>query len=236
MPDVAVIIAAGGRGRRMGGRIPKQFLRLGGVPILQRTIAVFDALREIGEIVLVVPPTHIRRAEAMVRRGKFIKVCRVVAGGRERQESVARGLGACSSQAALVLVHDAVRPLVEPRVILDVIREARKCGAAAACVRVKDTLKVESSRGGMAVRTHPRAGMWAAQTPQGFRKDLLVRAHEAARRSSFLGTDEASLIERLGIGVRIVEGSERNVKITTPGDRRLAEFLLKSTKRRRPAR
>jgi 2-C-methyl-D-erythritol 4-phosphate cytidylyltransferase/2-C-methyl-D-erythritol 4-phosphate cytidylyltransferase/2-C-methyl-D-erythritol 2,4-cyclodiphosphate synthase len=78
--------------------------------------------------------------------------------------------------------------------------------------------------------------MWAAQTPQGFRKDLLVRAHEAARRSSFLGTDEASLIERLGIGVRIVEGSERNVKITTPGDRRLAEFLLKSTKRRRPAR
>ena len=128
-----------------------------------------------------------------------------------------------------MLVHDAVRPLVDRGVIGRVIRAARRHGAAVAAVKAKDTIKVESRRHrGHFSHTLPREQLWSVQTPQGFHIDLLLRAHREARKAGFVGTDESSLVERLGAPVRIVLGDERNVKITTPADRRLAEFLLKS--------
>jgi len=127
-----------------------------------------------------------------------------------------------------VLVHDAVRPFVDRSVIRAVIGAVRRHRAAVVGVRVKDTIKVESGESpGFYARTIARGGLWAVQTPQGFRYDLLLRAHQEAHRAGFLGTDDASLVERLGIPVRIVPGNERNIKITTPADRKLAEFLLK---------
>ena len=228
MPDVAVVIPAGGRGKRMRGALPKQFLRLGGIPVLQRTIAAFHSLPEVTEIVLVVPVAYIHRTRALVLRAKFTKVRAIVKGGHERQDSVRNGLAACRRNAGLVLVHDAVRPLISRAVIRRVIRAAEIHGAAVAGVKVKDTIKVEApGRGGFCERTLPREALWGVQTPQGFRFDVLWGAHEEALASGFRGTDEASLVERMGVRVKIVEGEDTNIKLTTPADRKLAELLLK---------
>jgi len=228
MPDVSVVIAAGGKGKRMGGRTPKQFFRLGGLPILVRTVAVFDSLREVREIVLVVPADCLQRTASLVRRGGFRNVSAIVPGGRERQASVFNGLKQCSSRSGIVLIHDAVRPLVGRQTVRSVIRAARRYGAAVAGVPVKDTIKVESrARRGFYSRTLRREELWAVQTPQAFRFPLLWEAHRKAGLSGFIGTDDASLVERTGTPVRIVPGSESNIKITTPDDRKLAEFLIR---------
>jgi 2-C-methyl-D-erythritol 4-phosphate cytidylyltransferase len=221
-----VVIAAGGSGRRFGGSTPKQFRRLGGTPILQRTIAAFHAVRAIGEIIVVVPASHVGRAEALVRRAGFTKVGRVVTGGKERQDSVWNGLNAFSRVRPIVLVHDAVRPLVGKSVINHVISGAARYGAAVVGIRVRDTIKLEQRRGFFAT-TLDRRALWAVQTPQGFRSSLLMRAHREARRGRYLGTDEASLVERLGVPVRIITGEERNLKITTPNDLKVARMYLK---------
>jgi 2-C-methyl-D-erythritol 4-phosphate cytidylyltransferase len=157
----------------------------------------------------------------------------VVEGGKDRQASVFKGLLRCSFLSGIVLVHDAVRPLVGRPAIVAVIRAAGRYGAAVVGVPVKDTIKTESDgRRGFYARTLRRGELWAVQTPQGFRFPLLMEAHRRARSSGFVGTDDASLVERMGSPVRIVPGSERNIKITSPGDRRLAEFLLGKGKRR----
>jgi 2-C-methyl-D-erythritol 4-phosphate cytidylyltransferase len=222
-----VVIAAGGAGRRYGGSIPKQFLRLGGIPVLQRTIAAFHALRAINEIIVVVPPGHVRRTGVLVRRAGFSKVSRVIPGGRERQDSVWSGLNAFTSSHDLLLVHDAVRPLATRTIIEGVIAAAGRHGAAVAGVPVRDTIKIERRKGFFA-GTLDRSSLWAVQTPQGFRSDILLCAHREARHDRFLGTDEASLVERLGVPVRIVPGDERNLKITTRNDLRVALMYLKT--------
>jgi len=231
MPDVSVVIAAGGKGRRMGGNTPKQFLALAGVPILERSIEAFHSVRQIREIVLVVPADCMARTRALVRRGGFRKVADVVEGGEERQASVFNGLKICSFRSGIVLVHDAVRPLVARQAILSVIRAAGRYGAAVVGVPVKDTITTESrAHPGFYERTLRREELWAVQTPQGFRFPLLWEAHRKARSSGFVGTDDASLVERMGARVRIVRGAESNIKITTPDDRKLAEFLLEKGK------
>jgi 2-C-methyl-D-erythritol 4-phosphate cytidylyltransferase len=232
MPDISVVIAAGGKGRRMGADTPKQFLSLGGVPILERTIAAFHSLREVREIVLVVPAGYISRTGALVRRAGFTKVGDVVEGGKERQASVFNGLKSCSFRTGVILVHDAVRPLVGRRAIMSVVRAASRYGAAVVGVPVRDTIKVGSQRRpGFYARTLRRDELWAVQTPQGFRFPLLWEAHRRACSSGFVGTDDASLVERMGTPVRIVRGTETNIKITSPDDRKLAEFLLGKRKR-----
>lgn len=231
-PDVSVVIAAGGKGKRMGVGTPKQFLSLGGVPVIVRTIAAFQSLRAVREIVLVVPRGCIPRTRALVRRAGFSKVSDVVEGGEERQSSVFNGLQRCSFRTGVVLVHDAVRPLVGRRTIMSVIREAGRYGAAVVGVRVKDTIKVESQkRPGFYSRTLRREELWAVQTPQGFMFPLLWEAHMKVRSSGFIGTDDASLLERTGTPVRIVPGTGTNIKITTPDDRKLAELLLRKRRR-----
>jgi 2-C-methyl-D-erythritol 4-phosphate cytidylyltransferase len=229
MPDVTVVIPAGGRGTRMGGSTPKQFLRLAGTTVLQRAIAPFQGLREVREIVLVVPAAFITRTRRLVLQAGFTKVRSIVAGGKERQDSVRNGLACCHTRTGIILVHDAARPLVDRASIRAVVREADRHGAAVVGVKVTDTVKVESlDAPGFYHRTLPREGLWRVQTPQGFRFDILWRAHEEARKTGFIGTDEASLVEQMGIRVKIVPGNDRNIKITTGRDRKMAELLLKS--------
>jgi 2-C-methyl-D-erythritol 4-phosphate cytidylyltransferase len=228
MPNVSVVIPAGGSGTRMGGSLPKQFHRLGRMSILERSIRAFHGLRGIREIVLVVPPPYVEKVRAMVAAKKLKKVRRVVEGGEERQDSVRLGLRACAPGTEIVLVHDAVRPLVTRELIVLVVAAAELHGASVPGVRMKDTIKCEeASQPGFYVRTLAREGLWGVQTPQGFRYPLLLEAHDEALKAGFKGTDDASLVERMGIPVRIVEGDEGNMKITTPGDLKIARYLLR---------
>jgi 2-C-methyl-D-erythritol 4-phosphate cytidylyltransferase len=224
--SVGVIIAAGGAGRRLGGRIPKQFLPLGGIPILQRTVAIFARIPEIEEIVVVCPTHAMHRVGKILRSLKSEKLLGIVEGGKERQDSVWNGLHAFVGRPEIVLVHDAVRPLIEEPTIRSVIAAATAFGAAVVGVRVNDTLKEEGKKG-FSTRTVDRRILWGVQTPQGFSYDLLMTAHKRARRTRFLGTDEAALVERMNVPVRIVPGDPRNLKITTRADLQLAEFYLK---------
>lgn len=225
MPDVGVIIAAGGAGRRFGGRTPKQFVRLSGIPVLVRTVGLFARRRDVAAIVVVVPAQHVARARRMLAAAGCAGV-QVVAGGEERQHSVRNGLAVLPLSCEFVLVHDAVRPFTPAHVISSVVKEARAHGAAVAAVPVRDTLRRESPRGVLS-STVDRTGLWAVQTPQGFRTDLLRKAHENASRRKIIRTDETSLAELLGMGVRVVEGSRSNIKITDQKDLELAQFLAK---------
>ena len=228
MDRVGVVIAGGGMGTRMKGRVPKQFLLLNRRPIITATVALMESLAFIHEIVLVVPSQFVRKVESLVRRGRFRKVSGVISGGSSRQESVWNGLHAFEQRPDIVLVHDAVRPLVSQRVVRKVLEEASGHGGAVVGTRVKDTIKVEGEPGFYA-ETLDRSKLWVVQTPQGFSFDLLLKAHEAARASGFCGTDEASLVERMGVAVKIVEGDWRNIKITTREDLELAKLLCRRT-------
>ncbi len=225
MHRVGVVIAAGGAGKRFGGRIPKQFLRVNGIPILKYTVSLFASLRSVEEIVVVSARNHIVRVEKLIRQMGSGKIISIVSGGTERQDSVWNGLQGFISRPDIVLVHDAARPLVSRKIVNAVIAAAARNHAAVVGVRVKDTIKMEGMKG-FYERTLDRNRLWAVQTPQGFTFDLLMKAHKAARRGKYLGTDESSLVERLGIPVRIVEGDASNIKITTRQDLRLAEMWL----------
>jgi len=223
---VYAIIVAGGKGSRLSGSVVKQYRALAGVPILTRTLRVFDDCGAVDRIVAVVPPsdvTYVR--DAIAAPAALHKTIDVVAGGPRRQDSVFNGLAAVSLQASLVVVHDAVRPLVTCEAITACLDAARRHGACIAALPVWDTLK-RLSESGCIEATLPRERVWMAQTPQAFRASILRTAHERARREGVSGTDDASLVERTGVGVRIFPGSPRNIKITTPEDLALAEALL----------
>lgn len=226
MSRVGVVIAAGGQGKRLGNRIPKQFLNIGRTSVIQTTLGVFQRSRTVREIVVAVPGKYIKHLQNIIRRAGFSKVTNIVPAGSERQYSVWNGLQGFSVRPDTVLVHDAARPLVTQKIIGDVVRAAERYGGAVPAVRMKDTVKMEGRRG-WSGRTLNREDLWAVQTPQGFAYDTLIKAHRHAQRTGFLGTDESSLVERLGIPVRIVEGSTDNIKITTREDLNLAEYLIK---------
>jgi len=225
MPDVGVIIPAGGAGRRFGGRTPKQFVRLEGVPILVRTVALFAVRRDVAAIVVAAPSGDLPRVRRMLAEAGHGTVT-VVAGGKERQHSVWNGLQALPSSCEFVLVHDAVRPFTPSRVISSVVKEARACGASVVGVPVGDTLRREGKTGFLSA-TVDRAHLWAVQTPQGFRTELLREAHREAARKGILRTDETSLVELMGIEARVVQGTQSNIKITTKNDLEFARFLAK---------
>ena len=209
---------AGGSGLRFGGPRPKQLALLAGRPLLARTVAAFEDCPCISEIILVLPEPWLAVAmDEAIRPFGFTKA-KSVTGGDTRTESTRRGLAAAAGD--LILVHDGVRPLVKPALIEAVARAAAESGAALAAVPVRDTLK--EVVGGQAVRTVDRARLWRAQTPQGFRRDLLARALAEAGEA----TDELGLLERLGLTATVVPGSADNLKITTPEDLALAETLL----------
>lgn len=240
---VFVIIPAAGLGTRMASpsakakkKAPsKQFKELGGVPILVRTLRKFAATPAVYEIVVALRKDEIAGFRAQVEKQYpeiLNKRLQIVEGGEHRQDSVASALACLAADAEdLVLVHDAVRPFVTPDIILHVIEAAGKHHAAIAGWPAVDTVKqVERTAEGAIIKaTIPRASIVMAQTPQGFRYDILKKAFEDAAADGFLGTDEASLIERAGLPVVVVMGSPNNIKITTPADMELAEFYLKST-------
>ena len=224
--SVWAIIPAAGRGSRLGGPSPKQFLPLGGQPILARTLAVFDAVPAVDHVVVVVPPGAEARCRAtVVEPYGFTKVQAIVPGGGLRQESVARGLDAIGDDASIVVVHDAARPLVTYDLVRRVVEAAGSSGAAVAALPVVDTLKRLAGRDGL-VTTVDREGLWTAQTPQAFRAAAFRDAVARAVADGFVGTDDASLVERLGLPVTLVEGEPFNFKITRAEDVSLAEELL----------
>ncbi|MFZ5877147.1 MAG: 2-C-methyl-D-erythritol 4-phosphate cytidylyltransferase [Nitrospirota bacterium] len=225
MSVVAVIPAAGG-GSRLGGGSPKQYLPLAGMPVLARTLAAFDSSAEIHAIVVVAPPGDESRCRAVaIAPYGWRKILAVVPGGAARQDSVARGLDAAGADASIIVVHDAARPLVSDDLIRRVVRAARVSGAALAALPIVDTLKRRIGDHG-AITTVDRDGFWAAQTPQAFRAGLFREAVTRARTDGFVGTDDASLVERLGAPVTLVEGEPENFKITRPEDLARAEEIL----------
>lgn len=219
-----VIIPSAGMGRRMGSQ-KKNYLKLLDRPVLAHTIGVFEECSLVGSIILVVPRFDIEfcRKEIVNRYG-FTKVTSVVAGGDERQDSVRNGLRSASG-AGIIIVHDGARPLVTARIVEATIKAAAETGAAIAAVPVKDTIK--ETAGGAVLRTVPRESLVSVQTPQAFRAEILSRAFLKAEEDRFLGTDESSLIERIGQRVAVVEGSYENIKITTAEDMGIAEGILK---------
>ena len=216
----AVIVAAGSASR-MGG-IDKVMAPLGGIPMVARTAAAFQNCDAIAEIVIVTRPDLIRPISALC--AGMDKVRAVVAGGSSRQESVWLGLNALSEDIQLAAIHDGARPLVSNLVIDRTVRAANSYGAAAPAVPVKDTIKVV--KGGLVEKTPERATLQAVQTPQVFDFDLLRGALKQAEEEKAAVTDDCSAVERLGMKVKIVEGDERNLKVTTPMDLKIAEMLL----------
>jgi len=237
-----VIVPAAGLGTRMVSAprakakptATKQFTELGGVPILIHTLRKFAVSPEISEICIALRANEIEGFRGRLEKdAKDIlqKKIHLVEGGEHRQQSVANALDAVSaSDDDIVLVHDAVRPFVTEEIIHDVIRAAQKYGAAIAGVPAVDTVKqVErTADGALITATIPRERVVMAQTPQGFRYDVIKKAFDEAAADGFLGTDEASLVERSGHAVAVVMGSARNIKITAPADMELAEFYLRS--------
>ena len=214
------VIVAGGSGTRFSANGPKQFHQVAGRPLLAHTLERFQTCTAIGRIALVLPRDGFE--ESVERMRPFLEAgVSCLAGGDTRQASVWEGLcGLALGEDDLVVVHDGARPCADHGVISRVVEAAAESGAAIAAIPVVETLKeVETAEGELTIRsTVDRARFFRAQTPQGFRYRLLARAFEEAQRAGFVGTDEASLVERLGASVRIVAGSESNIKVTTAED------------------
>ena len=214
----------------MGRGTPKQFLALGGLPVLVQSLRVFVASESVAEVVLVVPEADREFcSDEIVSRHGIAKVTHIVAGGKQRQDSVRNGLETLDENVELVVVHDAVRPFLTVDVVRRVIEKAAEHGAAVSAIPMHDTVK-QSGGSGMIERTVDRSRLWLAQTPQAFSVALLHEAYRKAQVEGFESTDDAQLVERLGYGVAIVEGSGENIKITRPEDLAIAEAILAARK------
>jgi 2-C-methyl-D-erythritol 4-phosphate cytidylyltransferase len=223
MAEFVALIPAGGIGARLGRRTPKQFLALGGGSVLAATVGHFVRHPAARAIVVAAPAAHVDRARWALRGLRRRNLLTVVPGGRTRQESVWLALQAAADDAALVVVHDAVRPFITRRLIDAVVGAARQAGAAICALPVSETVK--RVRGDEVEATIDRTGLWTVQTPQAFRAGLLREAHDKARRDGVVGTDDAALVERLGHPVKVIRGLEGNLKITTPEDLRRARRM-----------
>jgi len=213
----------------MGLDLPKQYLELAGLPILVHTVRALQRSSLIKTVIIVAPSEHLARTRELVRRYDLSKVGQVVAGGVTRQDSVAAGLSCVPEDIDLVAVHDGVRPLVEAELINACLTRAAETGAAILAVPVKDTLKAVA--GDLVAANVDRSELWQAQTPQAARVELLRRAFAVATEEGFVGTDEASLLEHVGVKVSVVMGSAVNLKVTRTDDLALAEALLKRDRR-----
>lgn len=212
---VAAIIAAGGSGKRMGR--PKQFLPLLGRMVLEWSLEVFKKIRSIEQIILTVSGDDLERARNL---GVL-----VTEGGVARQDSVANGLKLVSPDCDLVLIHDGARPLITPDIVEKAIAEAGEHGAVAVGVPVTDTIKQVESGEWTVEKTVDRGKLWSAQTPQVFKYEIITQAYKKAKRKV---TDDAQLVEDLGIKVKMIMGSYQNIKITSPEDLLIAEAILRS--------
>jgi 2-C-methyl-D-erythritol 4-phosphate cytidylyltransferase len=224
---VGVVIAAAGRGERLGLGVPKAFVALAGEPMVVRTLRLCASVGLFRRAVVAVPQTHVTRFRELLDAGApWPFPVDPVIGGEDRQESVGRSLAVLGDDCEIVVIHDAVRPLVSAKLFLACVESARRCGAAVAAVPVRDTLK--RAAGEHVSATVDRQGLWMVQTPQAFRLSLLREAHGRAVETGYRATDDAALVERAGGAVQLVRGEEANIKITEPGDLRYAELLLRA--------
>ncbi|NJD01742.1 MAG: 2-C-methyl-D-erythritol 4-phosphate cytidylyltransferase [Ruminiclostridium sp.] len=222
---ICALIAAAGKGSRMNMDINKQYIEVGGKPILARTIEIFEDCGQVGEIILVVNSNDIVYCKQnIVDVFGFRKVTAIVAGGDTRQASVYNGLLQLDGNCGIVLIHDGARPFVSEESVAESIAIAREFGAACVAVPVKDTIK-SADDNDIVQETLERSRLWSIQTPQTFRYGLILDAHKKALEAGFSGTDDAVLVERLGHPLRLVYGSYYNIKITTEEDLILAEAI-----------
>jgi 2-C-methyl-D-erythritol 4-phosphate cytidylyltransferase len=225
MYKLSVIIPAAGSGERMGSDIPKPFLKVGNRTILEHTISRFLEIPELIEIIIATSKDHISDIHSIFERISGGVILKVVEGGSKRQFSIYNALKEISDEATLVGVHDAVRPFIRPKLIIECCNIAEEHGGAVLGVPAKDTIKQVNDKN-VIKATPDRSFLWQAQTPQVFQKKLLKKAYESALKSDFIGTDDASLVERIGGEVQMVEGDRENLKITYPVDLKIAELIL----------
>jgi len=226
MTKVIAIIVAAGKGIRMNTAVRKQYQRVAGFPIVVHTLKTFDSCQMIDEMLLVIPKEDLEFChDQIVSPANLKKKIYLVAGGPKRQDSVYNGLKAIDADYCIVVIHDGVRPFITNDQLEACINGAKKHGACILGIPAYDTLKRVNSKGTI-VSTLERDAIWLAQTPQAFRYDLIKKAHEVARQQNFTGTDDASLIEQLGLEVKILIGSRNNIKITNPEDLKLARILF----------
>jgi 2-C-methyl-D-erythritol 4-phosphate cytidylyltransferase len=229
MTKAVAVVPAGGVGLRMGGGRPKQYLTLGGAPILVHTLRALGRCRALAGLVVSAPADRVEQTRALLARFRVPRVLAIVAGGEERQDSVRLGLEAVPPETGWVVVHDAVRPFITAEIVERVLAAARVPGAATCGWPVRETVKRVRDR--VVESTFPREGLWLTQTPQAFRRALLVEAHDKAARDGYRATDDAMLIERLGGRVSMVEGLPQNLKITTPDDLKAARAWILNGRR-----
>lgn len=218
------LFPAAGRGRRVGANKNKILLNLNETPILIHTLRRFASAKIVDYFIIIVAAHEIEEVTELIKNEK-LPPHKVIVGGSERQYSVENGLNALPNDADIVLVHDAARPFVSVETIEKVTNAAKKYGAAIAAVPEKNTVKTVQN--GVITGTPKRENLWAATTPQGFKRDILTLAYKKAREDDFLGTDDASLVERLGVSVHIAEDTYDNFKITSKSDLKIAEFIMK---------
>ena len=224
------IIVAGGSGKRMGADVPKQLLKLNGIPIIERTLKPFIQCSDIEGIVIVAAETIIEYIKETVQSiydcGKSIEI---VKGGMDRQDSVWNGLVSVPDGIDVVVIHDAVRPFISAGLITECARKAMTDGAVSVMRPVRETVKVVEHN--IVEKTLDRSKLWIAQTPQAFRIELIFDAHKLARKDNFIGTDDCMLVERLGHPVSVIEGNDMNIKITTPADLKIAGAIFSMFKK-----
>jgi 2-C-methyl-D-erythritol 4-phosphate cytidylyltransferase len=222
---IAAIVTAAGAGVRMGNHIPKQYLALNGVPILARTLMVFERHPLIDRIVVTVPPGDEDLCQLeVIEPYRLRKMTEVIAGGVSRQASVYKGLLRLKD-SHIISVHDGVRPLIEPSVIKKALQQLNDCDGVVVGVPLKDTVKEVTD--GIVRSTPERNSLWAIQTPQVFHFKTLYAAYEKAAADSFYATDDAALVEKYGGKIKVIQGSYTNIKVTTPEDLLVAEVFLK---------
>jgi 2-C-methyl-D-erythritol 4-phosphate cytidylyltransferase len=223
--NVGIVVGAG-KSQRMGGNVDKAFLSLGPRPVLAYSLQAFEDCQDIDEVVLVVRKERVDSARSMAQMFGFSKVTRVVAGGAKRQVSVQNGLAACPPETRVVAVHDAARPCVKSATISETVKSAKRQGSGVAAVKITDTVKYVE-RGFRVTKTIDREKLWAVQTPQSFKIEILQEALDLVRSKRVTVTDEASAVELLGAEVRLVPSEWSNIKLTTADDLMLAAAFLK---------
>lgn len=224
--SVTVVIPASGVGSRYGDETPKQYLELAGKPIIIRTLEVFEDISEVDNIVVVVNSEWFKKTNELIKEYNITKVKEVVIGGKTRQTSVYNGIRTNTAKDSdVILIHDAVRPLVSKKLVLKLIEEVEEYGAVIAAVKLKDTIK-SVTNGRNTVKTLERDTLLAAQTPQVFWNDIITNSFENALKTKAEVSDDSSLVELSGYKIRVIDGEETNIKITTSLDLKVAELFL----------
>lgn len=236
--NIVAVVAAGGIGSRFGGSRNKQFVSLRGKPILVWSLEALQSCELINNIILVVHEKEISSTRSLVNESACSKVSQVIAGGRERQDSVYNGLKAAGNSTDIVVVHDGARPLISPEIISEAILGLEGYDGTLIAVPVKDTIKETLSGPSEPIvnNTLDRSRLWSVQTPQVFCYTTLLQALEQAKRDCFSGTDDASFVEHYGGKIKVISGSYKNIKITTPEDLAIAEAFIALPDRDNPSR